>query len=142
MSLLQRLKLDERCGLNYDYMGYAEHEMGRTRETRTELAKLFIDGELVLIRDCPITPTSGKPFTATVVCRSGSEDAVRASLTGFRNKGALAEAFDDIVGWMSVPPMHPMLILKNPDHLSRADLFLKPAIEFVQDMRQSAAPSL
>lgn len=124
ITLLQRLRLDEKSGLNYEYMGYSDYEFGATLTARHKLAELYVLGKLVGF-NCSATPCVEDEVEVTGVCEAGKEEEVKKYLTNFRNKGVFATS--TTVGWLSVDGF--FLIVRGVEHIADVEEFFKPFID-------------
>ncbi len=136
-TLLQRLQLDKKSGLNYEYMGYAEYEFGATAKARAALAELFVDGELEGF-ECTAKSITGEETYVCGFCKNGLVVQSKNYLTNFSNKGGFITP--DTVGWMSVEA--PLLLLRDQSFIPQADLFLKPFVDGIKEERLADAGAL
>ncbi len=123
-DLWQRLVEDEKCGLNYDYMGYAEYEFGATLNSRTRLADWLKAGVLTSWRTDVSLIERQLTFKKTVLLFS-HVDTIRKlnalNLSVCSIKGALEVESRNIIGWLSVGTDTPIIIMPISPSLSFAD---------------------
>ena len=133
---MQRMRLCEKVGFNYDYMGSAEYEFGATMEGRLAIAKAFIEGDiksrLIEVRD---EQTS---VELLMMARSEFVD----SMGDIMDFGRLKEPMHlldkwDTVAWLSVKWEQPTpLFLVRPhvkDIQRRVNRFFEPAIQHLKE---------
>jgi len=98
----QRLELtDDKCGLQYEYMGYAEYEFGTTLQARTAMAKALHEDKLRA--EPAVLPIRGKPLDVLVFAHADHlDDALSIISSMTHNKGVLVTP--TTVGWLSVDP--------------------------------------
>lgn len=146
--LLQRLKPDDTCGLNYDYMGAAEYEFGATANGRLAIARLFLNKEMAA-RTIRFVEVHGMSERAPVdVLAVGTQDML-ANIAGTAKIRVIKEAFrtDDprIIGWMNVghdENVTPFLMVRlsiGVDNVQkRIQAFLERPIEHLREEGREA----
>ncbi len=136
MALLQRLIADEKCGLNYDYMGFAEFEFGATGRARVELARFMIDGTITARR----INFKGKwgvtnvQFPAIVIGEKEFIDNIKPELSLTMEKSFMRDRDEKILGWMNLGDgYHKFVVFRDdenyPANVDRLEKFLKQVAE-------------
>lgn len=130
MDCYQRLVLDHKGQINYDYMGYGEYEFGATHNARFVLARLFRDTQLaagtVTLQDarmghsCPVAV-----FSSAAVLWNLRHGVLRVD-----NKGPLGIRTPKVIGWMGCAHTTPILVLRDQAHIPQADTFLNSVIQY------------
>lgn len=132
-SFFQRLILDRKFGFNYEYMGYAEYEIGVIKGAMTELARLFVAGELEGFVG-QAQPFGCNPLQVCGFCEKGKVNVAVSFLKDFRNKGPFE--VPATVAWMNI--RFPLLLLRDPEFIPRVDLFLKPFVDGIRSERTAS----
>jgi hypothetical protein len=146
MALLQRMIADEKIGLNYDNMGYAEFEFGATARARAELAGFMLDGKMTA-RHVNFEATRGVTkisFPAIVIGEKEFVDNMKPDLRVTMDKTLMRNESKDILGWMMIGDhSHKLFILRNDENykanIDRLEKFLKPFADQIEEARKEAA---
>lgn len=135
---LQCLNRDDKIGLNYTYMGYAEYEFGATAVSRLAVARACLTETVDCLR-CILKDAVWGDETEVVVFGDKAALAwfktrLENNRLHIRNKGLLRVKDMDVVGWLSVRTDHPVILLRDQDiYIKRLEQFLPPVIEHLKE---------
>lgn len=142
--LLQRLVNDDDTGFGYDYMGSAEYENGATKNGRTALARLFLNGDLCA-RRIRFSEKMGRMMAPSIdVLAMGGEETLEhlgdpAVISVTKEPFYIHRA--KYAGWMQVgwdeESIDPLMLVRldAPDEeiKARVSAFLKDPIAYLKE---------
>lgn len=148
---LQRLKKakdkNNEDSLNYQVMGYNEFENGVTKTSRTQLAQYWKDNDIAIIRT-QLIAYHGKvkeEINATILSNKEVISKVKNPLHIESYKTFMRTDDEENFAWMSVGGEETIFIMRTQDEkecLKRLELFLKPAVEYLDSLSVEEEVSL
>lgn len=145
MACLQRLIIDEKCGFNYDSMGYAEFEFGATALARSELAEFTLDKTIHAkrVRFIGTYGVTKIEFPAVMIGEKAFLETIGVDLKVTMEKTLVRNDDPKILGWMNVGRgQHKFILFRDDKNFSanvdRLEKFLDPFVKQAEEERAAA----